>query len=621
MERPIETKSIGELLNGDEYIIPAYQRGYRWTPRQVKDLLEDLLDYAYDKSKGFYCLQPIIVRKHDDMWELVDGQQRLTTIVILLKALLAFRKFDEGELAARYSSKTIKITFETRNEDGDFLAHISEKSEREENENINQFHMREAYKTIWDWISKDAVNLHPESKTPAGAADKFLEILTSKPVMAEDEKVDAKAEEEADEDKSVKVILYKLKPDVDPIPEFRRINSGKIPVTDTELVKALLLQKKSYEKANHEEYEMEHALRAIEWENMENSLTRPDFWGMLSNDPDAVGRVDLLLDLIYQSKHNGQSALEKGELFRFFAEWAKVDGPDAVWKEIKGGFRSLETWFETPLVYNYVGLLSHLGTSVYKVFLCYAKLAPDSKIQEFVAELVSNVKECLGNLLRNKIVNGQISLSYAAKEGASMKKLLLFVNVMRQSIRRLEALPKDFEGHVRDASYFKFPFDLFDSQKWNAEHVDSATANTMTNSEDQKEWIAEAKACIEGLADDSNVIEYERDGRYRDAIEYIQEKYGSGNEPDDAKDGVGNFVLLDEQTNKSYGNHVFAVKAKKIRDRISDGVFVPLCTQFVFVKDKSICDDGSPRTKWSEDDKSKYHDFILKEYTDFEARK
>ena len=85
MQNILELKIINEL-NQFSFFIPAYQRGYKWTPKEVVDLLNDideitprLIDDTDDKS--WYCLQPIVVKKRQDQYcEVIDGQQRLTTI-------------------------------------------------------------------------------------------------------------------------------------------------------------------------------------------------------------------------------------------------------------------------------------------------------------------------------------------------------------------------------------------------------------------------------------------------------------------------------------------------------------------------------------------------------------
>ena len=106
-ENRIELKSVGELL-GMSFFIPSYQRGYRWTEQQVKDLLNDVNDYKV-KDGDFYCLQPLVVKRREGdvfykikneannladverlmkgSWEVIDGQQRLTTIYIILSCL------------------------------------------------------------------------------------------------------------------------------------------------------------------------------------------------------------------------------------------------------------------------------------------------------------------------------------------------------------------------------------------------------------------------------------------------------------------------------------------------------------------------------------------------------
>ena len=85
-------KTIGELLD-DKFFIPSYQRGYRWTKRQVEDLLNDVWDFITKpgkKENEWYCLQPIVVKKTNSHYEVLDGQQRLTTIFLILKHLERF---------------------------------------------------------------------------------------------------------------------------------------------------------------------------------------------------------------------------------------------------------------------------------------------------------------------------------------------------------------------------------------------------------------------------------------------------------------------------------------------------------------------------------------------------
>ena len=101
--------------------------------------------------------------------------------------------------------------------------------------------------------------------------------------------------------------------------------------------------------------------------------------------------------------------------------------------------------------------------------------------------------------------------------------------------------------------------------------------------------------------------------------EHIQRQYDCGDDDPEDKARIGNLVLLDEKTNKSYGNHVFAVKAAVINERDRLGVFVPICTQWVFGKTIDGC-SRNDMLKWTPEDKNRYHDFIKKEIEDFKTR-
>ena len=128
-------KPINDLLD-KEFYIPAYQRGYRWTKRQVTDLLEDIKEFQQQVENStnakdkFYCLQPIVVKEHGDKWEIVDGQQRLTTIHIILTCL--------KEILPLVGKSRYQISYETRTDSSDFLANINEDQAED---NIDFFHI------------------------------------------------------------------------------------------------------------------------------------------------------------------------------------------------------------------------------------------------------------------------------------------------------------------------------------------------------------------------------------------------------------------------------------------------------------------------------------------------
>ena len=88
------SKLVDEIIifNGDasifdlseEYVIPLYQRAYAWSERQIVQLIEDIEDVEIGKK---YYLGSLVVSRQNDYFEVIDGQQRLTTLFLLLNAL------------------------------------------------------------------------------------------------------------------------------------------------------------------------------------------------------------------------------------------------------------------------------------------------------------------------------------------------------------------------------------------------------------------------------------------------------------------------------------------------------------------------------------------------------
>lgn len=211
MDSKIALKTVNELLN-ENFFIPSFQRGYRWTSEEVKDLLDDLLEFhGKEKSKEeFYCLQPIVVTPINSKFSVIDGQQRLTTIYIILSHL--------EYLMTVLGKKKFTLEFETRKDSGIFL----EKSTRKRDENIDYFHICQALETVENWFAlKDG-----------SAQINILHTLTN------------------ETGNNVQVIWYEVPntTENDAIEIFTRINMGKIPLTNAELIKALFLRRANFEE-------------------------------------------------------------------------------------------------------------------------------------------------------------------------------------------------------------------------------------------------------------------------------------------------------------------------------------------------------------------------------------
>jgi len=89
-----EQQSIFDMFSGkNQYIIPAYQRAYSWEEAECKELFEDLKNAYHTNPKDGYFLGNIVIAlslEDKNRLEVIDGQQRLITLTLLIKVLLAF---------------------------------------------------------------------------------------------------------------------------------------------------------------------------------------------------------------------------------------------------------------------------------------------------------------------------------------------------------------------------------------------------------------------------------------------------------------------------------------------------------------------------------------------------
>ena len=154
--------SIGGFLNkGEYYNIPEYQRGYKWSSQSIKKLLNDINSFETNgNSEKFYCLQNITIveDKKRNYYNVVDGQQRLTTLSILLAYL---EQYDLIKGKLRYSVRDETQTFldnyiyQNRKEEweswsSDWNTFLQSKPEYDFQD---IFYMFTAYNTIKKWFN------------------------------------------------------------------------------------------------------------------------------------------------------------------------------------------------------------------------------------------------------------------------------------------------------------------------------------------------------------------------------------------------------------------------------------------------------------------------------------
>jgi uncharacterized protein with ParB-like and HNH nuclease domain len=101
----VDQKSVKSILSdkSSQYLIPEYQRPYEWDEDKCRTLWDDILEFAipdnnpnnFDSNKEEYFLGSIVTFKNDDLLEVIDGQQRITTLLLLLRAI--YKKLDPAQ--------------------------------------------------------------------------------------------------------------------------------------------------------------------------------------------------------------------------------------------------------------------------------------------------------------------------------------------------------------------------------------------------------------------------------------------------------------------------------------------------------------------------------------------
>ena len=135
--------SINRLLNEDTYAIPLYQRNFAWTYNEIEQLLNDVAD-AFQENRDNYYIGTLVVNKENDIFKIIDGQQRTTALNLIALALKHEFGFD--------SLKAVNLTFPARKKSNKNIQDLFAKKkilEGDENELTRGYgHARDALKKV-----------------------------------------------------------------------------------------------------------------------------------------------------------------------------------------------------------------------------------------------------------------------------------------------------------------------------------------------------------------------------------------------------------------------------------------------------------------------------------------
>jgi hypothetical protein len=560
-------KTIGDI-RGD-FFVPAYQRGYRWDSNDVGRLLDDIW-----ASKGTdYSLQPIVVKldtqgetESDNVWELIDGQQRLTTLYLILNYM---EKETKCGLGAPYS-----LRYETRLSSEDYLITLEETKHKE---NIDFFHLYQAYCCIDEWFKQ-----HGDKFARNKVANKTLDCLNN----------------------FVRVIWYEAPDGTDSTALFTRLNVGRIPLTDAELIKAALLS-----KVHSDSTDRAHEI-AAQWDNIERDLHHKDIWAFVGGLNASKGvekyptRISLLLDTLAdeQNKPAGKRPRYhtfdtlRGEIESNYLEF---------WKKVVTLHAQILGWVEQPKFYNKIGFLITSGKSfgefAIKVGEKNSKTKNKMKKSEFDKFLDDKIREHIN--IKDADLEELSYEKHTDKE--KLLKILLLMNVETTS-----------------QSGQRFSFSRHIEQEWSLEHIHAQNAEGLTKEDQWKTWLSTHKMALDAVASDSNQQEIKgvqsdidatlleidagQAGSFREKFNTLSQRVLKLLNKDTTPDhSIRNMALLSRNDNSRLSNSVFEVKRQMILELDRKGSYVPVCTRNVFLKYYAEADALHPHF-WSDKDKESY---------------
>jgi len=578
----IKLKSIGELIRSadtneenkvEHYLIPDYQRGYRWKAEEhVKALLDDIDTFINKEGRSndeIYCLQPIVVVSQNNAWEVIDGQQRLTTLYLILKALKK-EKIYEVSYTHRHESTSVLLNPMLYRDDMP-----------------DHYFICKAYKFIEKWFENKETEIGDYKEA-------FSYVLT----------------------RNVKVIWYKVDlnegNESEKIDIFNRLNIGKIPLDDAELIRALFIQHITTSGSEREKA-IEQSIFSNSWNEIETFLQNEEVWGFLQSKEDKkyANRILKLFEIVAQKENS-----EGRATFLWFENELKTKKAEELWENVKTYFGKIRYWFNDYERYHLIGLLVQIGIPLKEICNHSDKVTK------------SAFKEWLQTKVKEKFKPETIDELEYGKDNSKIEYLLLLFNV-------LSAIETQGNQNLR------FPFHRYTKTSWSLEHINAQHSDDpMKDIKYISIWVNETVSELENINHLENPTKIATEIDFlktlRDKIKEEPKKQLSQSEQDffnnarekiktffvtetdgteESMHTIENLALLSGKDNSSLNNAIFPIKNKKIFQLEKEGSFIPQCTKNVFLKVYSK--SYTPPYRWGKQDREDYISEIKRVFNDY----
>lgn len=611
-----------------KFNVPSLQRTYRWGEKEITLLLNDLYEFYNtneDSTNDFYPLQPLILKKsnkNDDTWNVLDGQQRLTTI----KLIASFLKMNKDYC--------LDISYDTREKTKDFLDNISNKKEEDVGTSMELYYIFHAYEVIKAWFQKKEGRKFVEDKKRKNAI---------KNVLFEKERT--------------RFVVQEMNIDDDEAKTFQNINQGRIPLSCSELIKALFLghifENNKIDNSCRFVYSSDgyglfipidpikerqsltrlQNIIAKEWDDIETVLMHDEFYSFVCPEKDrSINRMDFLFEVVCGNEK--YKKYKTDDPFNAIYERIKddknaniVDTISHCWNEVVKCFNRMQKLYYDFDAYHLVGFCICEDIGISEDFYKYCN--EDEKLDEFKTAIRVKIKgKVLSGLKTDDLDEWLKGLRYKENKD-QIKEILLLHNLQSYSYEKI-----------------RFPFNLYDGGKnYDIEHI-HATAEEKADKKSRYEWFKTNYSAIKRTKEkliDSNLItlfnsfedeeaygqkkldKFKNDKEFNKLRE-IMIKDNLDNEKDDLSkdDGIKNLCLLDSTTNRTYKNSLFITKREMILKKAKgemdkeDYVYpLLLCTERIFLKFYSNVDSDDNLNFWTLKNREAYLKDISKKVTEF----
>jgi hypothetical protein len=560
------------------FLIPTYQRGYKWTSLegkgQVDILLKDLYN-AFTSNSDRYYLQFLTLKSREHELEVIDGQQRLTTLTILLCVIEYLHESDNidnyvyGKL--KYQTRQNFIEKYIYNNVDQLLNSKDWNSFRDQNpehDNQDVYFIYNAAWAIHDFITN----------TLSQKIDQFYKYISY----------------------NVNLIVNLLEEDLNSEKVFVNVNKG-VKLNDEDLVKGLLITKlpldhlsKNYRTTEVEINEWRTNL-GRQWDDLSNWASQRSTLSFFRALPDD-NRLEWLIRLTYQEIEHDESEHPMFDHLDHLYVHQRITAGE-IFDNIRETKMMLNDWYSQPEMTNLLGYLLHANNSPKKERL-WEELKKGKTKQAVVSSLKNMTRQLLP--LNDK---GEFNKDLNYEEHyKDIFNVFLILDIAK-------FLPLNGNSSMR------YDFSRISSGDWSLEHIFPQNAKDLKSIDklskndlqiiqelihtERDNLKTEQTLTINPVLDLYDKIQNAKDECLIDDDEREPlAKLLSDNAPDLHR--IGNLALLQKNINSGLSNHFFNEKRKILVKKISEGKFVPFHTYDVF--SKLVLSNDSGLHTWSKQD-------------------